>query len=142
MKHLFILLCFLSIEVFATRVLPPDTANSDYLKGQARLKRENMQSLVKKSEELITLYEGYKDKAKNCQGAKPQWQKAMKLARRAHKKSMKGMKLADKAEKARKMKTAKKCLRGIDRYQLSAREDCIVSEERQKEIDFELRGCN
>lgn len=142
MKHLFCLLFLFTLPVFAGNTPPSDTANSDYLKGQARLKRENMQTLVKKSEELLALYGGYKDKARSCAGAKPQWQKAMKLSKKANKKSKKGLKLADKAEKAKKMKKAKKFLSGIDALQLSAREDCLVAEERQKEIEFEIRGCN
>jgi hypothetical protein len=141
MKYIFVLLIFFSTAAIAGNP-PSDTANSDYLKGQARLKRENMQSLLKKSEELLALYEGYKEKAKSCAGAKPQWQKATKLSKRANKKSKKGLKLADKAEKAKKMKKAKKFLSEIDALQSSAREDCVVAEERKKEIEFEIKGCN
>lgn len=141
MKTFVTLLLFCSVNVLLAANPAVDSANTDYLKGQARLKRENMQTLVKKSEELIALYNGYKERASVCQGAKPQWKKALKLANRAHKQSQEALKLADKAEKAKTMSVAKKCLRDIDRLQLSAREDCLISEERKKEIDFELKGC-
>ncbi|MCU0429641.1 MAG: hypothetical protein MUF42_06680 [Cytophagaceae bacterium] len=143
MKSLFVILFVVKISIACADpfVASGDTANSEYLKGQARQKKENLMSLVKKAEELKTMYEGYRAQAKPCAGARPQWQKAMKLSQRALKKSHKGLKLAEKAEKATTMKKAKKYLSGIDDLQLSAREDCILSEERKKEIDFEIRGC-
>jgi hypothetical protein len=118
-----------------------DTANTDYLKGEARRLRENCQSLKTKAQELIITYEGYVEKTKECPGAKEEAKLALDMAKKAMKEGEAGIKLADKAEKATKMKDAKKSLSQIDIKIKSGHEYLKESDERRKEIEFEMKGC-
>lgn len=119
-----------------------DTANSDYLKGEARRLRENAQSVKSKASELVTVYQAYMEKTKDCAGAKEEAKLALSMAKRALKNGEEGMKLADKAEKAPKMKDAKKYLAQIEAKVLSGHEYVKDSEDRKKEVEFEMKGCN
>jgi hypothetical protein len=118
-----------------------DTANTDYLKGEARRLRENCQSLKTKAQELITLYEGYVTRTKECPDAKQEAKLALDMAKKAYKTGEEGMKLADKAEKASKMNDTKKYLAEIEAKVKSGHEYLKDSEERKKEIEFEMKGC-
>ena len=118
-----------------------DTASTDYLKGEARRLRENCQSLKTKAQELITTYQGYLEKAKECPGAKEEAKLALDMAKKAMKEGEDGIKLADKAEKASKMEDAKKSLSQIEPKIKSGHEYLKESEERKKDIEFEMKGC-
>ncbi len=118
-----------------------DSANTDYLKGEARRLRQNCESLKTKALELVTLYKGYVVKTKACPGALEEAKLALDMANKALKDAETGIKLADNAEKAKKMKDAKKCLSQIDPRLRSGHEYLKESEDRKKEIEFEMRGC-
>ncbi len=123
------------------KMIGKDTANTDYLKGEAKRLRENCQSVKSKAQELITLYEGYVERTKECDGAKEEAKLALDMAKKALKEGDAGIKLADKAEKAAKMKDAKKYLSQIDIKLKSGHEYLKDSDERRKEIEFEMKGC-
>jgi hypothetical protein len=118
-----------------------DTANTDYLKGEAGRLRENCQSLKTKALELVTLYKGYVERTKECKGALEEAKLALDMANKALKAGDEGIKLADLAEGAKKMKDAKKSLSQIDPKIRSGHEYLKESEDRKKEIEFELKGC-
>ncbi len=118
-----------------------DTANTDYLKGEARRLKENCESVKTKATELINVYKGYVEKTKGCDGALEEAKLALDMAKKAFKNGEDGVKLADKAEKAKKMKDAKKYLKGIPLIILSGHEYLKDSEDRKKEIEFEMKGC-
>ena len=118
-----------------------DSANTDYLKGEARRLRQNCESVKTKALELIVLYKAYVEKTKECPGAKEEAKLALDMAKKALKDGEAGIKLADKAEKATKMKDAKKSLSQINAKLKSGHEYLKESEDRKKEIEFEMKGC-
>jgi len=118
-----------------------DTSNTDYLKGEARRLRQNCESIKTKAQELVAVYQGYVEKTKDCQGAKEEAKLALDMAKKALKEGEAGIKLADKAEKATKMKDTKKYLSQIDSKIKSGHEYLKESEDRKKEIEFEMKGC-
>jgi hypothetical protein len=118
-----------------------DTANTDYLKGEARRLRENCESVKTKATELVNVYKGYVEKTKGCKGALEEAKLALDMAKKALKNGEDGVKLADKAEKAKKMKDAKKYLSQIPILILSGHEYLKESDDRKKEIEFEMKGC-
>jgi hypothetical protein len=118
-----------------------DTANTDYLKGEARRLRQNCESIKTKANELIILYKGYVEKTKECGGANEEAKLALDMAKKALKEGESGIKLADKAEKSTKMKDTKKYLSQIDTKVKSGHEYLKESEDRKKEIEFEMKGC-
>ena len=138
--------CFLKLQAQDTKtdlvvMIGKDTANTDYLKGEARRLRENCQSLKTKALELITLYKGYVERTKSCKGALEEAKLALDMANKALKEGEAGIKLADNAESAKKMKDAKKSLAQIDPKLKSGHEYLKESEDRKKEIEFEMKGC-
>ena len=118
-----------------------DTANTGYLKGEAKRLSENCQSLKTNALELITLYKGYVERTKECKGALEEAKLALDMANKAFKAGDEGMKLAGQAQAAKKMKDAKKSLSQIDPKIKSGHEYLKESEDRKKEIEFELKGC-
>jgi hypothetical protein len=149
-KKLFSIIALTFLVIFGTRaqdvkiepkLIGKDTANTDYLKGEARRLRQNCESLKTKATELITLYNGYVEKTKECPGAKEEAKLALDMAKKAFKDGEAGIKLADKAEKASKMKDAKKNLSKIEPRLKSGHEYLKDSDERRKEVEFEMRGC-
>jgi hypothetical protein len=149
-KRMFLFICFLIAIVsgmqaqdvkIQPKMVAGDTANTDYLKGEARRLRENCQSLKTKAQELVTLYQGYVERTKECPGAKEEAKLALDMAKKALKDGEAGVKLADKAEKSSKMKDTKKYLFQIEPKIKSGHEYLKDSEERKKEIEFEMKGC-
>ena len=118
-----------------------DTANTEYLKGEAKRLRQNCESVKTKALELVTLYKGYVEKTKECPGASEEAKLALDMAQKALKEGEAGIKLADKAEKSSKMKDTKKYLSQIDLKVKSGHEYLKESEDRKKEIEFEMKGC-
>lgn len=141
----FLFFAFTAIQAQDVKIEPKmtggDTANTDYLKGEARRLRQNCESLKSKAQELITLYKGYVERTKDCAGAKEEAKLALDMAKKAMKKGEAGVKLADKAEKSSKMKDTKKYLAEIENIVKSGHEYLKDSDERRKEIEFEMRGC-
>lgn len=123
------------------KMIGGDSANTDYLKGEARRLRQNCESVKTKANELIVVYKAYVEKTKECPGAKEEAKLALDMAQKALKDGEAGIKLADKAEKAKKMKDAKKSLSQIDAKIKSGHEYLKESDDRKKEIEFEMKGC-
>ncbi len=149
-KKLTSLIVFLLWSVISTQaqdattqpqMIGKDTANTEYLRGEAKRLRQNCESLKSKAQELITLYEGYVARTKECPGAKEEAMLALDMAKKASKDGDTGIKLAEKAEKAKKMKEAKKYLQQIDPRIKSGHEYLKNSDERKKEVEFEMKGC-
>ncbi len=123
------------------KMIGKDSANTDYLKGEAKRLRQNCESVKTKALELIVVYKGYVEKTKECPDANEEAKLALDMAQKALKDGETGIKLADKAEKAAKMKDAKKSLSQIDLKIKSGHEYLKESDDRKKEIEFEMKGC-
>lgn len=141
----FSFLAFSGIQAQDVKIQPKmvggDTANTDYLKGEARRLRQNCESIKTKATELVTLYKGYVERTKECPGANEEAKLALNMAKKALKDGEAGIKLADKAEKSSKMKDTKKYLTQINDRLKSGHEYLKDSEERKKEVEFEMKGC-
>ncbi len=149
-KGIFLLAIFLFSYMYSVKaqnveiksqMIGKDTANTDYLKGEARRLRENCVTLQTKAQEQVNIYKGYVEKTKECKGALEEAKLALDMAQKALKKGEEGIKLADQAEKAKKMKDAKKSLYQIQPKIISGHEYLKESEDRKKEIEFEMKGC-
>ncbi|MCS6824290.1 MAG: hypothetical protein NZ529_08335 [Cytophagaceae bacterium] len=150
MIRLFSICVLLSINAVATaqdvdmkpKMIMGDTANTAWLQGEARRVRTNCESLKTKGHELMKTYKPYVERTKkNCPGAYVEAKAAYDMAKRAVKYGEKGIKLSHRAEKTRKMKKAQRWIKQVEAIIISGSKYLRESEDRKKEVEFELKGC-
>ena len=135
---------FLGLIFFVSLVKAQDntTALSDSIRTKADKVNADANQLKPKAEELQNLFDGYKARAKKCPKALKEADDGYNMAKKAVKDIDEALKITAKALKAKKPADGLKQVNAAEKKVHQAKYYVHESEDRKKETEFELRGCN
>jgi hypothetical protein len=121
-----------------------DSIDVDALKKKMTDIQSKSAELKPKAGELVNLFQGYKVKAKlrKCNKASKEAEDGLDMAQKASKDCEAIDKLAEKLLKAKKPEEVKKLTTEADHKIKNAKFFIQQAEDRKKEAEFELRGCD
>lgn len=138
----FTFIAALFIFVFPGRSQDNSAALMDSVRAKAEKANADANQLKPKAEELQNLFDGYKARAKKCPKALKEAEDGYNMAKKAVKDIDEALKITAKALKSKKPADGLKQVSAAEKKVHQAKYYVNESEDRKKETEFELRGCN